>query len=139
MGTYRIYTGEDGNSHWEAISLDKTTDWSSNLPTSHIVFREDPAGKFQDWHPAPRRQFVILLSGGLEIGFGCLLWLIAAALQVPLLRKQNTYLQNRNRQLEQGDNIQMVKYLIVENEKLVKSRERWRQRAWEMGYGLDEQ
>ena len=70
MGTYRIYTGEDGNSHWEAISLDKTQDWGTNLPASHIVFREDPAGKFQDWHPAPRRQFVIILSGSLEIGFG---------------------------------------------------------------------
>ena len=70
MGTYRIYTADDGNSHWEAISLEKTADWTSNLSASHIVFREDPVGKFMDWHPAPRRQFVIILSGSLEIGFG---------------------------------------------------------------------
>ena len=70
MGTYRIYTADDGNSHWEDISLEKTADWTSNLPASHIVFREDPVGKFIDWHPAPRRQFVIILSGSLEIGFG---------------------------------------------------------------------
>ena len=69
MGTYRMYTGDDGETHWEEIDLSQTPTWISNLPTSHIVFREDPAGKFQDWHPAPRRQFVIILSGQLEIGF----------------------------------------------------------------------
>lgn len=70
MGTYRIYTGDDGQSRWEEIDLSRTPQWTSNLPTTHIVFREDPAGRFQDWHPAPRRQFVIILSGQLEIGFG---------------------------------------------------------------------
>lgn len=70
MGTYRIYTGDDGQSRWEEIDLSSTPSWTSNIPTAHIVFREDPAGKFQDWHPAPRRQFVIILSGQLEIGFG---------------------------------------------------------------------
>ena len=29
-----------------------------------------PAGNFLDWHPAPRRQWVIILSGELEIGLG---------------------------------------------------------------------
>ena len=65
-----MYTGEDGNSHWEEIDLAQTPDWTSNMDTSHIVFRTDPVGKFQDWHPAPRPQFVIILSGQLEIGFG---------------------------------------------------------------------
>lgn len=70
MGTYRIYTGDDGQSRWEEIDLSSTPAWTSNIPTTHVVFREDPVGKFQDWHPAPRRQFVIILSGQLEIGFG---------------------------------------------------------------------
>ncbi len=69
MGTYRMYTGDDGETHWEAISLPNTPEWTSNMATSHIVFREDPVGKFSDWHPAPRRQFVVILSGALEIGF----------------------------------------------------------------------
>jgi hypothetical protein len=64
-----MYTGSDGETHWEAIDLSKTPEWTKNMNTSHIVFREDPVGKFQDWHPAPRRQFVIILSGHLEIGF----------------------------------------------------------------------
>lgn len=70
MGTYRMYTGDDGQSHYEEIDLSQTPDWTSPLATEHIVFRTDPAGNFQDWHPAPRRQFVIILSGQLEIGFG---------------------------------------------------------------------
>jgi Cupin domain len=70
MGTFRLYTGEDGQSHFETIDLDKTADWTQGLPTTNITFRSMPAGRFQDWHPAPRRQFVIILSGQLEIGLG---------------------------------------------------------------------
>ena len=70
MGTYRMYTGNDGESQWEAIDLDKTPMWTTNMDASHIVFRTVPVGTFADWHPAPRRQFVIILSGQLEIGFG---------------------------------------------------------------------
>ena len=70
MGTARLYTGQDGQSHIEAISLSKTPEWTSPQVATSITFREDPAGNFQDWHPAPRRQFVIILSGQLEIGLG---------------------------------------------------------------------
>ena len=35
-----------------------------------ITFRTSPVGRFEDWHPAPRRQFVIILTGQLEIGLG---------------------------------------------------------------------
>ena len=70
MGTYRLYTGDDGQSHFEDIDLANTPTWQSMQDTTGIVFREDPAGNFQDWHPAPRRQFVISLSGQLEIGLG---------------------------------------------------------------------
>jgi hypothetical protein len=69
MGTYRMYTGDDGETHWETVELDKTPQWTCAMGTSHIVFRTDPVGSFMDWHPAPRRQFVIILSGQLEIGF----------------------------------------------------------------------
>ena len=68
MGTYRLYTGSDGESHIEPIDLSGTPDWRAGLDTTTISFREDPVGRFVDWHPAPRRQFVIILSGQLEIG-----------------------------------------------------------------------
>ncbi len=70
MGTFRLYTGPDGHSRIETIDLGRTPDWTKGLATTQISFREDPVGRYLDWHPAPRRQFVIILSGQLEIGLG---------------------------------------------------------------------
>jgi hypothetical protein len=68
--THRLYTGPDGQSHIEPIDIEKNADWLKGLPTTQISFRVWPKGEFLDWHPAPRRQFVIILSGQLEIGCG---------------------------------------------------------------------
>lgn len=70
MGTYRLYTGNDGQSHVESIELSKASNWARGLAVTQITFQEQPVGRFLDWHPAPRRQFVIILSGQLEIGLG---------------------------------------------------------------------
>jgi len=70
MGTYRLYTGPDGQSHVEPIDLAKAKDWTTGLATTKISFSDWPVGRDLDWHPAPRRQFVIILSGKLEIGLG---------------------------------------------------------------------
>jgi uncharacterized cupin superfamily protein len=65
-----MYTGTDGQTHLETIDLAHKPDWTAGLATNKITFRSAPPGNFSDWHPAPRRQFVIILSGQLEIGFG---------------------------------------------------------------------
>src|SRR2546423_1719924 len=70
MGTWRLYTGGDGQSHVEKIDYEKQPDWTKGIPATQITFSNWPVGKFMDWHPAPRRQFVIILSGQLEIGCG---------------------------------------------------------------------
>ena len=70
MGTYRMYSGDDGQTHVETIDLDQTPDWTSAQAATTIAFREAAVGRFQDWHPAPRAQYVIILSGQLEIGLG---------------------------------------------------------------------
>ena len=70
MALFRLYTGADGKSHVEPIALNKTPEWGTGLATPQIAFREDPAGHLRDWHPAARRQFVIILAGQLEIGLG---------------------------------------------------------------------
>ncbi len=70
MGMFRLYTGPDGQSRIEAIDLSRSPSWTNGLATTQIAFREDPVGRYLDWHPAPRRQFVIILSGQLEIGLG---------------------------------------------------------------------
>jgi hypothetical protein len=68
--THRLYTGPDGQSHIEPIDIEHKGDWLKGLPATQIAFRVCPVGNFIDWHPAPRRQFVIILSGQLEIGLG---------------------------------------------------------------------
>jgi quercetin dioxygenase-like cupin family protein len=70
VGTYRLYSGSDGQSQIEPIDISKTPEWTSGLDVTKITFRTAPVGRFSDWHPAPRRQFVIVLSGQLEIGLG---------------------------------------------------------------------
>lgn len=67
--TYRMYTKPDGKAAWEAIDLDKAADWLKGIGVTQIRYSARPAGVLQDWHPAPQRQFVIILSGSLEIGF----------------------------------------------------------------------
>jgi quercetin dioxygenase-like cupin family protein len=39
-------------------------------PTTGVIFTRMAQGAFVDWHNAPRRQFVITLAGGVEIGLG---------------------------------------------------------------------
>ncbi len=69
MAIFRLYTGSDGNSHLEEQTITAHPILSETRSSVHIQFRELPAGAFMDWHPAPRRQYVILLSGQLELGF----------------------------------------------------------------------
>jgi hypothetical protein len=70
MGTYRLYSGSDGQSHIEEVDLSQTPEWTEAQDTTNIKFSEAAAGRYSDWHGAPRRQFVIILSGQLEIGLG---------------------------------------------------------------------
>jgi hypothetical protein len=69
MGTYRMYTDGDGHAQWEVIDVANTPAWLDGFDTTNIKFGLRPPGITQDWHPAPQRQFVIILSGQLEIGF----------------------------------------------------------------------
>ena len=70
MGVFRLYNGDDGKSRIEDQSLASHPVLTTPQPAAHIVFNQLPVGTFIDWHPAPRRQYVIILSGELEIGLG---------------------------------------------------------------------
>ena len=39
-------------------------------PATGVIFTRMAPGAFVDWHNAPRRQYVITLAGGVEIGLG---------------------------------------------------------------------
>ena len=66
MKVTRVYTGADGESHFEEIEMDIGT----LQPGDGIVFRHAPPGDVNEWHVAPRRQYVINLSGQSEIEIG---------------------------------------------------------------------
>ncbi len=71
MKITRLYTGTDQKSHFDDIELQ----FGGNQPmlttdpraASSAVFRCAPAGLFLERHPAPRRQFLVTLSGSWEI------------------------------------------------------------------------
>ncbi|MBA7465636.1 hypothetical protein ES707_00806 [subsurface metagenome] len=67
----RLWTGEDGNSHFEEGSIDLAPgargDWlSSKAMAASVSFQETASGGAFAWHTAPVRQFVITLSGTLD-------------------------------------------------------------------------
>lgn len=72
MKYFRIYAGPDGESHFEDVDIELDTqsgssDLSTLYPATGVIFRRSPADQHLDWHPAPRRQFVITLSGEAEV------------------------------------------------------------------------
>ncbi len=70
MAIIRLYTGDDGESHFEELDVASDPRLSGLLPAKGIEFRTMEAGYFSDWHHAPRRQFVFTLAGEMEIGLG---------------------------------------------------------------------
>jgi quercetin dioxygenase-like cupin family protein len=67
----RLYTGDDGQSHFyvSEIAWNEATglnEMSRSGPAHAISFEETAAGASLGWHNAPRRQYVITLSGRLE-------------------------------------------------------------------------
>ena len=72
MKVTRIYTGEDGESHFAEIDIPirdagEIGALSERFPVSDIIFRETAGDYDYSWHNAPCRQFVLMLDGSVEI------------------------------------------------------------------------
>ena len=72
MRYFRIYADEQGESHFEDVEVpfsgrSRESELSELIPASGVIFRRSPADQYIDWHPAPRRQFVVTLSGEAEV------------------------------------------------------------------------
>lgn len=75
MKVTRLYTGSDGESHFEDIDIpleDKGEIGRASdiIKATGIIFRETGEDYNYDWHNAPRRQFVFTLEGEVEIEIG---------------------------------------------------------------------
>ncbi len=71
----RIYTGDDGESHFEEIDVPLKHRGamgaiSELVPAQGVMFREVDGSYDLDFHTAPRRQYVINLSGSVDLEVG---------------------------------------------------------------------
>jgi mannose-6-phosphate isomerase-like protein (cupin superfamily) len=63
---HRLFTGPDGQTHVEeieALGPDGGTNMYKLMANSGATINRAPPGRVADWHTAPRRQYVITLSG----------------------------------------------------------------------------
>ena len=75
MRITRLYSGSDGESHFEDIEipLEDSGDigrMSQLQEVTGIIFRETGPDYDYDWHTVPQRQYVITLSGAVDIEVG---------------------------------------------------------------------
>ena len=72
MRVHNLYTDSSGQSHFRDIEIEwaeetRSGKLSKRLPATGIIFRQVPPTYDLDWHPAPRRQYIINLDGGVQI------------------------------------------------------------------------
>lgn len=68
----RLYTGQDGKSHFEDLDQSEESKYFlAALACKALVFKNDTnRNDLHGWHTAPRRQWCITLSGAVEIAVG---------------------------------------------------------------------
>lgn len=72
MRIHNLYEDDDGESHFRDIEIEwegasSHSKYSARLPATGIIFRETAGSYDLDWHPAPRRQYIINLDAGAKL------------------------------------------------------------------------
>jgi hypothetical protein len=75
MQIVRVYTGADGKSHFEDVVVDMNERGalgriSALVPARGVMFREVGGDYDLDFHNAPRRQYVVNLTGSVDLEVG---------------------------------------------------------------------
>ena len=68
MGIYRVFSGSDGESHIEELSLEDHPELGSLTGLSEVRVEQFDGTRNMDFHPLPERRLIIHLSGEVEIG-----------------------------------------------------------------------
>lgn len=63
MKIVRVYSGDDGESHFQEVSPDEMGQIANRLGSGDIELNRRPSPSFYDYHTAPRRQYVVFLEG----------------------------------------------------------------------------
>ena len=72
MRIHNLYTDASGESHFRDVEVEwveesRGSKLSRRFPASGIIFRQVSPVYDLDWHPAPRRQYIINLDAGVQI------------------------------------------------------------------------
>ena len=72
MRVTRIHADGDGESHFDELDIPLADAGpigrlSERLPAAGVIFRENAPDYDYDWHCAPRRQYIVMLDGEIEI------------------------------------------------------------------------
>ena len=72
MKITRIYSDDKGESHFADLDITLVDSGpigrlSERFPAGSIIFRENDLDYYYDWHPAPERQYILMLDGEIEI------------------------------------------------------------------------
>lgn len=72
MRITRIYADDEGVSHFAEQDIELRDSGpighlSAPIPAKAVIFRQTGSDYDYDWHVAPRRQFILLLDGAIEI------------------------------------------------------------------------
>ena len=63
MQIVRVYSGADGESHFEDLTTEQFAEIVNRVGPGDITLNCRPSPNFSDYHTAPRRQYVMNLAG----------------------------------------------------------------------------
>jgi hypothetical protein len=63
MQIVRVYSGDDGESHFEDLTPDQFAEIVNHIGEGAVNLNRRPSPSFSDYHTAPRRQYVVNMSG----------------------------------------------------------------------------
>ncbi len=72
MRIHNLYVDDDGETHFRDIEVEwveegKFSKYAQMVPARGVIFRETAGDYNLDWHPAPRRQYIINLDAGAKL------------------------------------------------------------------------
>ena len=74
MRITRLYTGDDGKSHFEDIDMptysERYYETTDPIPAKEVAFRTVKPGRVEPWHTPPYRHYVTFVTGHCEIEIG---------------------------------------------------------------------
>ncbi len=75
MRIHNLYVDDKGESHWRDIEVEwveqrHASKLSKRFPATGIIFRKVDADYNLDWHPAPRRQYIVNLDASVAVTAG---------------------------------------------------------------------